>query len=89
MTSTFSEENKLQSKRLVEIDATPDLVRYKPIVILKEQEFTKLVNLLDEMKVAWIAMKFNRTIFLFWGNLVFLHSLSCAQQFENTEDSGK
>ncbi|MCW4028351.1 MAG: hypothetical protein NWE92_01725 [Candidatus Bathyarchaeota archaeon] len=68
-------EGLMQSERIIKIDATPDLNKYKPIVILSPKEFTKLIHLLDSMKTSWLAMKFNNNIFLFWGELVFLHTL--------------
>lgn len=84
MTLNYAEITKIRKERLIEIDATPDLNKYKPIVILKREEFTKLVNHLDTMKTSWLAMKFNKSIFLFWGELVFLHSLSYAEESEDS-----
>lgn len=68
--------------RLVEVDTTPDLDKYKPIVILKIQEFAKLVKNLHDMKEPWIAMKFNDSIFLVWREMVFLHMLSRQKKFD-------
>jgi len=59
--------------KLVEVDTTPDLDKYKPIVILRVQEFERLVTNLRAMKEPWIAMKFNNSIFLVWREMVFLH----------------
>jgi len=82
MTANHSGKLKMHHEKIIEIDATPDLIRYKPIVILKEEEFAKLINVLNCMKTAWLTMRFNNTLFLFWGNLVFLHS--SASFHENT-----
>ena len=79
---------KIHHEKIIEIDATPDLIKYKPIVILKEEEFAKLINVLNCMKTAWIAMRFNNTIFLFWGDLVFLHSSTSFPENKNTEKFG-
>jgi len=63
----------LLAKKLVEVDATPDLSKHKPVVILKPEEFVKLLTNLETMKEPWIAMKFNDTIFVVWKELIFLH----------------
>ena len=63
----------LLAKKLVEVDATPDLSKHKPVVILKPEEFAKLLTNLETMKEPWIAMKFNDTIFVIWNELIFLH----------------
>jgi hypothetical protein len=63
----------LLAKKLVEVDATPDLSKHKPVVILKLEEFAKLLTNLETMKEPWIAMKFNDTIFIVWNELIFLH----------------
>lgn len=78
-------EGLIQSKRIIEIDATPDLNKYKPIVILSPKEFTKLIHLLDSMKASWLGMKFNNNIFLFWEELVFLHTTCCLDEDEKSE----
>ncbi|MGB9756166.1 MAG: hypothetical protein ACPLVJ_00070 [Candidatus Bathyarchaeales archaeon] len=66
----------LLTKKLIEVDATPDLSKHKPVVILKPEEFAKLLTNLDDMKEPWIAMKFNDTIFVIWNELIFLHVIS-------------
>jgi len=71
--SKCENELPLLAKKLVEIDATPDLSKHKPIVILKQEEFAKLLTNLETMKEPWIAMKFNDTIFVIWNELIFLH----------------
>ncbi|MEM3629559.1 MAG: hypothetical protein QXU46_06265 [Candidatus Bathyarchaeia archaeon] len=63
----------LLAKKLVEVDATPDMSKHKPVVILKQEEFAKLLTNLESMKEPWIAMKFNDTIFVVWNDLIFLH----------------
>jgi hypothetical protein len=63
----------LLAKKLVEVDATPDLSKHKPVIVLNPEEFAKLLTNLDDMKEPWIAMKFNDTIFIVWNELIFLH----------------
>jgi len=63
----------LLAKKLIEVDATPDLSKHKPVVIFKQEEFEKLLTNLESMKEPWIAMKFNDTIFVVWNELIFLH----------------
>jgi hypothetical protein len=74
--SKCENELPLLAKKLVEIDATPDLSKHKPIVIFKQEEFAKLLTNLENMKEPWIAMKFNDTIFVVWNELIFLHVTS-------------
>jgi len=74
--SKCENELPLLAKKLVEIDATPDLSKHKPIVILKQEEFAKLLTNLENMKEPWIAMKFIDTIFVVWNELIFLHVTS-------------
>lgn len=88
MIADHSGKLKIHHEKIIEIDATPDLIKYKPIVILKEEEFAKLINVLNCMKTAWLAMRFNNTIFLFWGDLVFLHSSTSFHENKNTGKSG-
>ena len=68
-------QNELQilDQKLIEIDSTPDLSKHKTVVILKQEEFVKLLTQLEAMKEPWIAMKFNDTIFVVWNELIFLH----------------
>jgi len=68
-------QNELQilDQKLIEIDSTPDLNKHKTVVILKQEEFAKLLTQLEAMKEPWIAMKFNDTIFIVWNELIFLH----------------
>ena len=76
-------ENGLQilGEKLVEVDTTPDLTKYKPVVILRKEEFAKLLARLETMKQPWIAMKFNDTIFVVWKELIFLHvEHSCKEE---------
>ena len=61
---------------LIEVDSTPDLSKYKPIVILRQDAFAKLLTLLEAMKEPWIAMKFNDTIFVVWKELAFLYVIN-------------
>jgi hypothetical protein len=68
-----SSNTPLLAKKLIEVDATPDLSKHKPVVILKWEEFEKLLKNLESMKEPWIAMKFNDTIFVVWNELIFLH----------------
>ncbi|MEM2111808.1 MAG: hypothetical protein QXX08_08020 [Candidatus Bathyarchaeia archaeon] len=75
----------LLSKKLVEVDATPDLSKHKPVVILKPEEFAKLLTNLDDMKEPWIAMKFNDTIFVVWNELIFLH-VTCNGEEEPSKE---
>ncbi|MGB9693930.1 MAG: hypothetical protein ACPLYF_03715 [Fervidobacterium sp.] len=75
----------LLAKKLVEVDATPDLSKHKPVVILKPEEFTKLLTNLDDMKEPWIAMKFNDTIFVIWNELIFLH-VTCNGEEEPSKE---
>jgi hypothetical protein len=75
----------LLSKKLVEVDATPDLSKHKPIVILKSEEFAKLLTNLETMKEPWIAMKFNDTIFVVWNELIFLHVI-CNGEEESSKE---
>ena len=76
-------QNRLQilGQKLIEIDTTPDLSKYKPVVILKQEEFAKLLTNLETMKEPWIAMKFNDTIFLVWKELIFLYvACTCKEE---------
>lgn len=68
-------QNRLQilRQKLIEIDSTPDLSKYKPVVILKEEELAKLLTQLEAVKAPWIVMKFNDTILVVWNELIFLH----------------
>jgi len=75
----------LLAKKLVEVDATPDLSKHKPVVILKPEEFAKLLTNLDDMKEPWIAMKFNDTIFVVWNELIFLH-VTCNGEEEPSKE---
>ena len=81
---------ELLKRKLVEIDTTPDLSKYKPVVILKQGEFGKLLAQLETMKEAWIAMKFNDTIFVVWKELIFLHvANACKDEVSNGCDGEK
>jgi len=74
---------------LIEVDSTPDLSKYKPIVMLRQDAFTKLLTLLEAMKEPWIAMKFNDTIFVVWKELVFLYATSNdAEESPNGTEEG-
>lgn len=76
-------QNRLQilGQKLIEIDTTPDLSKYKPVVILKQEEFAKLLTNLETMKEPWIAMKFNDIIFLVWKELIFLYvACTCKEE---------
>ena len=73
---------ELLKRKLVEIDTTPDLSRYKPIVMLKQGEFGKLLAQLENMNEAWIAMKFNDTIFVVWNELIFLYVANACKDGE-------
>jgi len=75
----------LLAKKLVEVDATPDLSKHKPVVILKPEEFAKLLTNLDDMKEPWIAMKFNDTIFVVWNELILLH-VTCNGEEEPSKE---
>ena len=75
----------LLAKKLVEVDATPDLSKHKPVVILKPEEFAKLLTNLDDMKEPWIAMKFNDTIFVVWKELIFLHVICNGEEEPSKE----
>lgn len=67
---------QILGQKLIEIDSTPDLSRYKPVVILREEELAKLLTQLEAMKEPWIAMQFSDTIFLVWKELIFLYVTS-------------
>jgi hypothetical protein len=75
----------LLTKKLIEVDATPDLSKHKPVVILKLEEFEKLLTNLESMKEPWIAMKFNDTIFVVWNELIFLH-VTCNDKDEPSKE---
>jgi hypothetical protein len=83
--SKCENELPLLAKKLVEIDATPDLSKHKPIVILKQEEFAKLLTNLENMKEPWIAMKFIDTIFVVWNELIFLHVI-CDGKEESSKE---
>jgi hypothetical protein len=70
----------LLTKKLIEVDATPDLSKHKPVVILKKEEFAKLLTNLDDMKEPWIAIKFDDTIFVIWNGLIFLHVICSSKE---------
>lgn len=76
----------LLAKKLVEVDATPDLSKHKPVVILKPEEFAKLLTNLDDIKEPWIAMKFSDTIFVVWNDLIFLHVICDAKDEPSKEE---
>jgi len=61
----------LLNHRLVEIDTTPDLSKFKPVVILKREEVAKLLKQFEIMRETWIALKYNETIFVIWRGLMF------------------
>jgi hypothetical protein len=61
----------IPGEKLIEVDTMPDLS--KPIVILKREEFVKLLMNLGVLDESWIAMKFNDNVFVAWRELIFLH----------------
>jgi hypothetical protein len=71
--SSLREKLPIRDEKLIEIDNTPDLSQHKPIVILKREEFVKLLTNLEVLKESWIAMRFNDSIFVVWRELIFLH----------------
>lgn len=65
---------ELMNGRLIEVDNTPDLSKTKPIILLRQEELSKLLKQFEINKETWIALKFNETIFIVWKELIFLHS---------------
>lgn len=84
--NTNEGNTSLLAKKLIEVDATPDLSKHKPVVILKQEEFAKLLTNLESMKEPWIAMKFNDTIFVVWNDLIFLHVICDAKDEPSEEE---
>lgn len=74
--TSHNKKTPIREEELIEIDATPDLSKQKPIVILERREFVKLIANLKGQKEHWIAMRFNDSIFVMWRELVFLHLVS-------------
>ncbi len=70
--STCEQFIDLLNNRIIEVDTTPDLLKYKPVVILKEEQLGKLLEQFEIMHETWIALKFNETVFVIWKELIFL-----------------
>lgn len=72
--TSFNNQINILNNRLVEVDATPDLSKSKPVIIHKQEEIGKLLKQLEIMRENWIALKFNDEIFVVWNELVFHYS---------------